>query len=414
MASFALVNGIALYGGFAGYERSFDERNVVAYRTVLSGDIGVPGVMSDNCYHVVTTNTTIQDVQHTILDGFTVTGGLADGSPPENRGGGMYNHGGAPAVVNCLFTGNRAQLGGGMFNYGCDPVVLDSTFEGNSSYYRGGAMGNWKSSPTIANCLFVGNWVDTAAVNGSGGGAMHNDSDALVPYSYPVITDCLFIGNRSSYWGGAMLNQGLSRASLLGCRFLNNSSARAGGAVLNYETSNTRMSNCVVIGNTSLLGGGMRSGNSDPTTINCTFVGNRATQPGGGGGMLNLTATDRPVIVNCILWGNTDGSGSTGQSAQIANGTPRIDYSCVQGWTGSLGGVGNFGADPRFVDAAGADGVFGTEDDDVRLAAGSPCVDAGTDAPPGGLADTDVDGRARVLDGDGDGQVRVDIGACER
>ena len=52
------------------------------------------------------------------------------------------------------------------------------------------------------------------------------------------------------------------------------------------------------------------------------------------------------------------------------------------------------------------------ENGDYHIRAGSPCIDQGTNAVPVLLA-TDFDGTARVLDGDRDGTVTVDIGALE-
>ena len=75
-----------------------------------------------------------------------------------------------------------------------------------------------------------------------------------------------------------------------------------------------------------------------------------------------------PTLINSILWGNQDKTGS-GESAQIlvVNGVGSIDYSNVQGWTGNLGGTGNRGSDPGFVDPDGIDGVPGTLDDNPPL-----------------------------------------------
>jgi parallel beta-helix repeat protein len=57
---------------------------------------------------------------NTILEGFTITGGNAYGSQPEEyNGGGMYNDSSSPTVNNCTFSGNSASTsGGGMYNFG--------------------------------------------------------------------------------------------------------------------------------------------------------------------------------------------------------------------------------------------------------------------------------------------------------
>ena len=55
---------------------------------------------------------------NTVLDGFTLTGGNANGDFPDDRGGGMYNDGSSPTVINCSFNGNSAEYGGGMSNRG--------------------------------------------------------------------------------------------------------------------------------------------------------------------------------------------------------------------------------------------------------------------------------------------------------
>ncbi len=77
-------------------------------------------------------------------------------------------------------------------------------------------------------------------------------------------------------------------------------------------------------------------------------------------------------------------------------------------------------ADPVFLDADGADDLPGTEDDDLRLAAGSPCVDAGGAAEiPDDAADLDgdLDTQEQLpLDAAGNPRIiaaAVDIGAYE-
>ena len=131
------------------------------------------------------------------------------------------------------------------------------------------------------------------------------------------------------------------------------------------------------------------------------------------------TDFSRPNLTNCILWGDSPD--------EIFNDvrTPidlYVSSSDVQGGlgVGSRDVGGNIELDPMFVDADGADDVAGTEDDDLRLQSGSPCIDRGdTAALPADAADLDgdgdvveptplvLDGHARVLCG------KVDMGAYE-
>jgi hypothetical protein len=145
--------------------------------------------------------------------------------------------------------------------------------------------------------------------------------------------------------------------------------------------------------------------NHDGTrVINCSFSGNRADGQGGGLWSCDTTVT----LANSVLWGNSDTSG-TGESGQIYNDGPlAVRYCCVQGWTGMLGGRGNFGRHPLFRDADGPDDIVGTEDDDVSLSYGSPCIDAGDNAAvPTDSCDLDEDGNTAEL-------LPVDLNWCPR
>jgi hypothetical protein len=82
-----------------------------------------------------------------------------------------------------------------------------------------------------------------------------------------------------------------------------------------------------------------------------------------------------------------------------------------------MGGIGNVNADPQFVDPDGADNLIGTQDDDLRLRAGSPAIDAGDNATV--TVPTDLDGNPRFVDdpitrdtGKGTPPI-VDVGAYE-
>jgi hypothetical protein len=112
---------------------------------------------------------------------------------------------------------------------------------------------------------------------------------------------------------------------------------------------------------------------SSPTVTNCTFSSNTATW---GGGMYNAYYSS-PTVTNCILWGDSPD--------EIFNGgpstsTPTVSFSDLQGgWpANTVDGGGNIDVDPLFVDADGPDNTIGTEDDNLRLSEGSPCIDSGS------------------------------------
>ncbi|MCA9711412.1 MAG: hypothetical protein KDK70_36575, partial [Myxococcales bacterium] len=84
--SFVMKNNLAIYGGFPNTGGpGFGDRDWAANVTILSGDIGSPGDVGDNSYHVVFNNN--NGLNSTAkLDGFTISGGNANNN---SNGGGM-------------------------------------------------------------------------------------------------------------------------------------------------------------------------------------------------------------------------------------------------------------------------------------------------------------------------------------
>jgi predicted outer membrane repeat protein len=161
-ASFVLKHGVAVYGGFNGTETYRSQRNWRANTTVLSGEIGNPSIKTDNVYHVVQTESTYQNPvdETTILDGFTIMGGYADGlNNPIDKGGGFLNEYGYPTLVNLNFIDNYALNHGGAIasQYNDQPLtVINSTFSGNSATHNAGGIANI-ARVVVVNCSFISN-----------------------------------------------------------------------------------------------------------------------------------------------------------------------------------------------------------------------------------------------------------------
>jgi hypothetical protein len=333
-ATFGLLNGVAIYGGFGGLgggdETRRDQRSPSNHITTLSGDLNHDDNSvgrSDNSFHVVTSFNA--DVT-AVLDGFMITAGSANVLGGETqRGAGMLNTGTVntsnalpiqgPTVRNCTFFDNHAlELGGAMVNRDSDVTVVDTLFVGNSAgQVGGGAVWNWRSESLFVNSIFSGN----QQFGGNGGGAM-------AVADFPArIRNCSFSKNESidptTGGGGGLL-------------------------VINFL-----------------------SGDPNPKVKNSIFWNNSVTQ-----GTVTTMNEDDQIFLHGLT-------------------SIRLDYSTVEGLTGAFGGVGNIGQDPLFVDSIGADTIVGTPDDDLRLSNGSPAIDAGNDLELAATVTTDFDGDPR-------------------
>ncbi len=308
------------------------------------------------------------------------------------------------AVTDCAFTDNWADGdvafpiagasldggGGGIFNMGARVALLRCRFLSNRTGNEGGAVGSYSEHDVfrysetyteIDECLFIGNSAGVAgSATGTGGAvAARNNGQVCIT----TLADCTFSGNLAVcggwYTGGGAVANDQGNMTATNCTFTGNTvvgGREGGGAIhsrLSADTSGAAVLNCTFSGNSADVYGGavfLRGGK----TTNCAFVGNVAGDAGGGlfgqystgreGTVTNCTFAANsgggivgdPSVANCVLWGNTvAGGGATDEEAQI-DGATTVNYSCIQGLSGALGGDGNIGDAPAF--AGGPTGTW--------------------------------------------------------
>lgn len=376
--SFAMKPGVTLFGGLAGTEAPTvftpTDRDLSANETILSGDLlgndnsqvaHDEPTRQDNSFHVVV------GADDATLDGFTVTGGNANGAA------------------------SAAQLGAGMYNNGCSPSVTGCLFRGNTAVLRGAGMYNCNNSPTVVRCSFTGN-------SAGDGGGMDNDDHAV-----PRVVGCLFSRNSATSIvasGGGMRNGQYSDATVTACSFVGNTGIKGGG-MYNAENSQATVTHCVfhanrVVGSVAFGGGVVNRTKTKVRFRYCTFVDNVAGGDRGSGGALAViqAAKDSTSVVNSIFWGNTASYGS--QLYRSTEASVAVSCCNIQG---GCSGTGNIDADPQFASPWG----------NYRLRPGSPCIDAGTNTVGLPIGTRDFDGVPRIVDGNGDGTAIADMGAYE-
>ena len=254
-ATFLLPNGVRLFGGFSGIETLLTERDIQLYPAILSGDIGLPGDASDNCYNVLTCHDADST---TVLDGFIIQDGNANStsfSDPlsRKRGGGMYlkptitGHETSPEIRHCIFRNNYAGSGNAIFAEGNNqgaavPDLIYCKFEQNPGtaalfYFlnhpgshvikvRHTVWNNNSSADMVMQHLrgAVGVLIENDTFSNSGGGANITFSGTEAAGASTVtLRNSLFYNNT---WGKIFLSPssilGKQDIDVEGCYFIDN------------------------------------------------------------------------------------------------------------------------------------------------------------------------------------------------
>lgn len=241
---FSVKSGVQLYGGFKGDETNINGRETLGkpyqlkYRSVLSGDISKDDnsdntnlifpantTRSDNATHVLTLNMDPKssgnnNTYPTVVNGFTITGGQADGT--DEKGGGIYvtgnnTDGGNFRIERCFLFNNYATQGGAV--------------------YVSSEVKNVNNGESLINqCVIYNNAAgERAAVENQGGG-VYLDGEAT------VVNTSIFNNEN----GGVRLSSG---SNVVNATIARNTGA---GVDLTTAPNGTNVYNSIVWGNTSL------------------------------------------------------------------------------------------------------------------------------------------------------------------
>jgi len=235
--TFSLKSDLRITGGFSGWESEEWQRNIVTNKTILSGNLGIPAVYTDNAYHVVTNVNTV----NVYLVELTIQDGYADGSSSitvggqtlyQVWGGGSLNINARVSYLNCLLINNRAESGGAILN---------------SAY----------SNIGISNCVILENFA-----GGAGAVYCHN-------HSLASISNSTVVNNTATAAGGAFYVFGASTLRIYNSIVWSNTSPVFPAIALNGGTSESY--NAIVQGGTSPCTNCPNSnGNSNPLFLNLT------------------------------------------------------------------------------------------------------------------------------------------------
>lgn len=260
------------------------------------------------------------ETRASVLEGFTITGGMAYPIGPMLTGGaGIHIAYASPSILRNIITENYGDFyidGGGILCNAASPLLKDNIVSSNAGAYRGGGIALLNgSNPTI-----VGNSIQSNTTQ-SGWGFAFGAGIYVGETSSPVIRDNLIQSNVIDVGqGGGIYLSGPGSQIISRNLIINNT----GAGVASVDT------------NTCIL-------------INNTIVGNSEG--------IRTDSYAHPVLVNSIVWDNSIIIGS-----DIGNSDITVAYSNIQGgWDGLF----NIDLDPLLGDA-------------YTLAETSPCVDAGT------------------------------------
>jgi parallel beta-helix repeat protein/predicted outer membrane repeat protein len=339
---------------------------------------------------------------NSILSGLTIKNGYA------KNGGGILCEGSGPIITKCTISGNTAYNGGGIY---CDessqPMITSCTIKGNLAVEGGGIC--CSGNTLIKSCIISSNRAIsyTRPLGDLDGNCRVDFKDIRIFVWQWLEPACLVLDCIADL-------DGVDGVNMADIALLTASWGIEGWKLWAEEYTATNYSTLQDGDGCSGVGGGILCKAGQAIIKNCTIIGNSAKRYVGG---IYCEEEVSPKITNCILWNNTDSTG-TGLFAQVpspVDGSLTVSHCCIQDWTKNFGGIGNTDDDPCFIDPgywdpngtpADANDDFWIEGD-YHLLVYSSCIESGDPYYCPAHLEKDIDGDMRLI---GD---RVDMGSDE-
>ena len=347
----------------------------------VESEQGPVGTIIDGGYAGSVVMFTSGETRSAVLRGFTIQRGATSYS-----GGGILIQNSSPSILGNWIIGNGGCSGAGIYSGFGSPLIQGNRIARNFVYGCSGASGLGVYIGGDSAAELVENSISDNNGMANGGGVTLFAAGAAIVRSNVIARNVTY---------------GFSPCT-------------SGGGIWMVNFSQATITDNLIVGNVAGCGGGFYWGGSTGVTtlVNNTFADNDADQ----GSAIEVSGADaRHVIVNNIIIGRGTQT-AFHCSNSSATPSPVVSASDVFSPQGlAFGGTcvdqtglrGNISEDPGFVRDAYGD-VLG----DYHLQMTSPAVDAGDNAAPA-MPPVDLDGGARVVDGNQDGDARVDMGAFE-
>ena len=338
----------------------------------------------------------------------------------DGNGGGISS--GFVTSTNSIVTGNRSGEsntrsggnGGGIFARS-DVVLVDSAVSGNSSGNEGGGISAINAS--LISSSVSGN---VAAVRGGGistGNLSSNSSvvsgnisrgrgGGIYIGGVASLTNSSVSENSARTFGGGIFTSS-AEIYLTNSTVDGNSSLSDGGGIFSSSFSEVSLTNSTLSGNSSgRNGGAIGTYRSSILLVNSTVSGNSAASMGGGIRFNDFNGEESLTLYNSIVASNRDDGTAPDVFAAIA--VTNVEHSLIGDTTGfeitATTGIGNI---LNQLSLLGPLADNGGPTQTHALLAGSPAIDAGSNALVDAGVTTDQRGEVRIEFG------TVDIGAFE-